>query len=306
MKAKLFKKFGILPLTCLATVLCTPVAPAQEAEDLPFGTWDFVINGREFGTAVINFNKEPSSLTPDFFTLDGLQITIQKGKKTHGSSGSDSSRGGSGTRGGDTGSTDAAPSSSCDTNYVGGATLFGAWTVDAKGKIVGYYYQTSRFANTTNDTFELPVSFIGIHRPGKRLNLKTANGCIITTMRGIPSGLQPDITGTWLGKGQRDGSFFADQNSFTPDFSKDALPGVFNVDIEGGGFFVSSFAIVSAQRRLSINGIRSTVDPLNTNYTIRSVSGSLNSSVTRASLKGQEGTNTITSYKLEKLSFLVP
>ena len=180
----------------------------------PVGGWDFVMSGRQLGNAVITFSNN--------YTLGGTEVFRVPPRKPYSSksnprgSGDDLGRGG-------VPSTPSTNSTATTTNAYGSADIDGAWTIDAKGRILGYFREISLSPESdpsgTNIVYQTNgVSFRAVlNKTVTRMTLQayTRNG--LSTFRGLQAVDLPDLDGDFYGMGTKYNQPFVDFFTFFED-----------------------------------------------------------------------------------------
>lgn len=221
---------------------------AAAAPVSPVGDWDFVMSGKRLGNAVITFSNN--------YTLGGIELVRPvppKGAATPGngrSSGETPGRGGSTTTTNNTSTSTNSASTSTNTSFIGGAIIEGGWTLDPKGKVLGYYRELSQNASdgtmTTNG-----VSFRAVlNASGSRMTMQAYTQSGQTTLRGLRALDLPDIDRDFYGMGKKAGQPYVDFFTLEPLAGLQNVYAITNGQASASG--LRGAAILSRQKQIAI------------------------------------------------------
>ena len=239
---------------------CLALSPIAVAQVSPAGSWDFVIKGAEHGVAQVVFLSDGSLTGTAAFTYFGKRSVITNKHAVY-------------------------------TNIVAGADLTGRWAYDGTNRIMGYINEVW-FANPTNQVTN-GISFRGPIKPAKiTLSAHGSQGSLV--LQGVPLITTNDLSGTYVGSGRfRNSPFpFIEVSDFTP-----AGPNMYDVTGGGPGYTFTGQFLVSRQRYAAFYQT-SGFTPDGAQVTV--YAGPFNLSKAKGVLKGTDGVNTGTVYKLLK------
>ena len=231
-----------------AGLLLTGTVPfVHSASDSPVGDWDFVLGGRQRGVALISFNPDS--------TIAGALI-VRPIKPSLPSVPPFDPRNPTGASG-RPGTTPPVSSNSSVTvsNFLGSTTLFGMWTYDFKGNVVGFL--ANRYEDLSQTSTNGPVyvtnsaSFRGTARTGVRFNFNVFSGVGTVSYKGVPMIDLPDIDGDYFAETRRSG--LASYDFFT--LTQNLGGGLNTYDISNGNagaFLFGGGAILSRQKQLAV------------------------------------------------------
>jgi hypothetical protein len=226
------------------------------AQNSPVGVWDFVLSGPQRGLIQLTFSND--------FTLRGKEIITERPHTNHRPDEEDVR-----TPGGDHRGFDDNGSSATHIIWAG-ANVFGNWTYDSSGRVIGAFTELS--LNLTNG-----ISFAATVRPNVRMNMvghRLSNGRRIT-YRGVPFTPVPDLSGNFYASGTRDGKPITELLMLTPGTTNwFPSPNANNYDLVGTGpsYLTIGYVIVSPQKQVAVY----TQSSESTNGLLRTITGSFN------------------------------
>ena len=305
-----------LQLAALAAAGCLSLATAARAQTppaSPVGTWDFSINGKQIGLALLTFDND--------FTFHGVQYLRPGPVKKTSTTPDRRFPAGPPTRLGDVAA--AAISTPPATNFVGSTLMNGIWTYDEAGKIIGLLDQiveslqlvevsltntvattnivgglpvvTTQDLVTTSNVLQLvrttnSVSLRASVVPNKKLTLVSYTPQGRLTYSGLPYIALPDISGDYFAIGRRGGLPFVEFLTLTPSAE---IPGEYVVKGTGPGYGFDGLAFPSRRNQIAIY-LQSDRVP----HTITLHSGAFNTMTRKGSLSGRDTAGLGYSYRL--------
>jgi len=302
-----------LTLALSAGLLWGSLLPAAAQYASPVGTWDCVISGRENGVAYLTFNGD--------YTFTGYEVLA---RKSAGTQTNENVRGGD-----DIGRSVESSVSGGKTNFSGFALISGYWSHDVTGKkILGFYTEgnnsescTTNQTVTESTTVEVVdngdgtyttnlstffvtndvrtceivgltngLSFTAIVRPGVRISLKATSINGNKSLKCVPATEIADLSGNYYGEGKQAGLNFTE---FLGLEASGEYPNAFDVVGLGAGYELEGIALASRQKKFGLMYQRSREDD-----PLFSVSGSINYSTLKTSLKGFNRNGQKLAYKM--------
>jgi hypothetical protein len=283
------------PRTALLTALLLAGACPLLAQS-PVGDWDIVLKGQQRGGAFLSFSNNG--------TFGGFEIHLPDPAKLR-TPGTNPRNGGPedglvdpNPRTG-AGATNSSGTDSTQAFQFGLFEVFGRWTNDARGRLLGYYETRSQKieAGGTNGTsvtnfITNAVSFTGTARPGRKLTLRSFGTNTHTTLTGIPAVPQPDLAGSWIAEGTLDGVRLLEFVTIQP--RPEPANNTYPVLVQGAGASYTGVALASGQGQLTLFLRPDDVGDL------RTLIGSLQATRGVAKTKGFQGTTGRLNYRLQK------
>lgn len=301
----------IATLTAAALWLSTAASVGQTATikspvlTNAYPYWDCTMGGPREGIAYLTFSTNGFP-----FTFTGYEMLVPKVPNVP----AVDPRGGADVSRNDSGGTGTTNSG---TQIFGSEPVNGLWSYDSRGRLIGYFIETSQATCTTNkiaistngvgllDPNEFcetttngdlicytnqvacsaltnAISFLGTVAPGKRLTLIASTPFGKVAYRGVPAATLTNISGSWYGTKKLNGQSFVEFFDMTPLLT----PNLYFVTGAGPGYSYTGSALLSSRKKIAFTF---GMDPQDaTNQVVRAVTGSFNPRKMTASTRGWE------------------